>query len=438
MAARFGSARTSVPAYTRQFQTLGPTADLLRLDVKPKFEPDDGGLVPTIFGALNDLVRTAVAPMPKKADKAVATPPAPTTVLFPEPEPDEPSIIQPTDPPQYPGGKIPRPSGRRPVPGATPLPYYPPSRRRPDQTWPDARPLPWRPDDSEARPVLFAEESDPALALNRALETAYFAGKDVEIGKLGERIYADNAADLDGFNEGWANVETALLGSLAEPWRPIAKAELDRKRDLYIRRIGTNIRTEVEDETNTTLRTAADTYFQRAAAALHDGDAAESAENARKFRAALDARTDLAADEKDEIRLDFETMAATRTVMGEADRARKDGGLDAAARVIEDFAEGGGPTVADGQRQPILKILKAHHADAQAAERAAQAEAATKAKVESAKRLTAVEKSIGENKYGMADLERDTQAGMFAEAPDASARLSAAIETARKDRHAKT
>jgi hypothetical protein len=60
MAVSFGSRPASVPAYTRQFQTLGPTASLLKVDTGklPEVEPA-GAIVPEIFEALGRMAGAA-------------------------------------------------------------------------------------------------------------------------------------------------------------------------------------------------------------------------------------------------------------------------------------------------------------------------------------------------------------------------------------------
>jgi hypothetical protein len=287
-------------------------------------------------------------------------------------------------------------------------------------------------------------QADPAnrdLAFNHALETAYGAGKDVQFGEMAERIYAKNEADLEGFESDWQNLKTSALDNLAPSWKPIAEAEFDRRRALYVPRIAATIRAQAEDEANAGLRTAADTYTARAATAAHDEDAGGLAEAMRRFEAAITARTDLASEEKAKARLDLQSGVATQVALGHFDRALKDKGLEGAAAFAEDFEAGragGGEKLAETERAPIARALKARLGDAREADAAAKAAAATKAKVESAKRLAAVEKSIGEHTYGMADLERDTQAGMFEGHPDAPSRLSKSIEEARKARAAKT
>ncbi|MBE0532763.1 MAG: hypothetical protein IH626_18215 [Rhodospirillales bacterium] len=294
---------------------------------------------------------------------------------------------------------------------------------------------------SDAEAMAQADPANRDLALNTALETAYGAGKDAQFGDMAERIYAKNEADLDAFESDWRNLRTSALDNLAPSWKPIAEAEFDRRKALYVPRIAATIRTRIEDETNAGLRQAADTYTARAAAAAHDDDAAELAQTMRRFEATISARTDLAPEEKAKARADFQAGVATQVALGRFDRALKDNGLEGAAQFAEDFAHGaagGGGTLAEAERAPIARALQAHLDDAREADAAAKAAAAASAKVESAKRLAAVEKSIGEHTYGLADLERDTQAGMFEGHPDAPARLSKSIETARKDRHAKT
>ncbi|MBE0532516.1 MAG: hypothetical protein IH626_16960, partial [Rhodospirillales bacterium] len=356
-----------MPAYTRRFQTLGPTASLLKVDTGrlPEVEPA-GAIVPKIFEALGQMAGAA-------------------------------------------------------VPAEAPA------------SWQEQ--LADMPTDAEA--MARADPANRDLALNAALETAYGAGKDVQFGDMAERIYAKNEADLEAFESDWRNLRSSALDNLAPSWKPIAEAEFDRRKALYVPRIAATIRTRIEDETNAGLRTAADTYTARAATAAHDDDAAGLAETLRRFEAAVSARTDLAPEEKAKARADFQSGVATQVALGRFDRALKDNGLEGAARFAEDFAAGGGGTLAEAERAPIARALQAHLDDAREADAAAKAAATTRAKVESAKRLAAVEKSIGENTYGFADLERDTQAGMFEGHPDAASRLSKSIETARKDRRDK-
>jgi hypothetical protein len=373
MTVRFGSRPASVPAYTRQFQTLGLTASLLKVDTGklPEVEPA-GAIVPEIFEALGRMAGAAV-----------------------------------------------------------------PADREEPASWQEQ--LADMPTDAEAM-----AQADPAnrdLALNHALETAYGAGKDVQFGDMAERIYAKNEADLEAFESDWRNLKTSALDNLAPSWKPIAEAEFDRRRALYVPRIAANIRTRIEDETNAGLRTAADTYTARAATAAHDDDAAELAQTLRRFEAAISARTDLAPEEKAKARADFQSGVATQVALGRFDRALKEKGLEGAARFAEDLAQGragGGDKLGETERAPIARALQAHLDDAREADAAAKAAATTSAKVESAKRLVAVERSIGEHTYGFADLERDTQAGMFDGHPDAASRLSKSIEEARKDRQDKT
>jgi hypothetical protein len=371
MTVRFGSRPSSVPAYTRQFQTLGPSAHLLKVDTGelPGVEPA-GAIVPKIFEALGQMAGAAV--------------PA-----------EEPA------------------------------------------TWQEQ--LADMPTDAEA--MARADPANRDLAFNHALETAYGAGKDVQFGEMAERIYAKNEADLEGFESDWRNLRTSALDNLAPSWKPIAEAEFDRRRALYVPRIAATIRARIEDETNAGLRTAADTYTARAAIAAHDDDAGELAHTLRRFEAAISARTDLAPEEKTKARADFQSGVATQVALGRFDRALKEQGLEGAARFAEDFAHGaagGGGTLAEAERAPIARTLQAHLDDAREADAAAKAAATTSAKVESAKRLAAVEKSIGEHTYGLADLERDTQAGMFEGHPDAASRLSKSIEEARQARAEKT
>jgi hypothetical protein len=223
----------------------------------------------------------------------------------------------------------------------------------------------------------------------------------VQFGDMAERAYAKNEADLEAFESDWQNLRTSALDNLAPSWKPIAEAEFDRRKSLYVTRIAANIRTQVEGETNATLREAADAYTARAATAAHDDDPGELAQTVRRFEAAITARTDLAPEEKAKARLDFQSGVATQVALGRFDRALKDKGLEGAARFAEDFAQGraGGEKLGATERAPIARALQAHLDDAREADAAAKAAAATSAKVESAKRLTAVEKSIGEGKY---------------------------------------
>jgi hypothetical protein len=193
---------------------------------------------------------------------------------------------------------------------------------------------------SDAEAMAQADPANRDLALNTALETAYGAGKDAQFGDMAERIYAKNEADLDAFESDWRNLRTSALDNLAPSWKPIAEAEFDRRKALYVPRIAATIRTRIEDETNAGLRQAADTYTARAAAAAHDDDAAGLARTVGRFEAAISARTDLAPEEKAKARLDLQSGVATQATLGRFDRALKAGGLEGAAQFAADFAAG--------------------------------------------------------------------------------------------------
>ncbi len=366
MAVRFGARPASVPAFTRQFQTLGPAAALPRADAGklPEVEPA-GAIVPRIFEALEGMAGAA--------------------------------------------------AGR-------------------DLAADGAAPADWRKELAKS-----PTDAEDMAAFARAMESAYLTDKETQISQRGEAIYADNEADLDGFNTRWDNLETTVLDTLADPWKPMAKAELDRQRARYSRRIVGTIRAHDEKDFNDRLGGAADAYTARAAAAAHADDAEELAVLADRHALAIGSRTDLSAEQKAEAHNAFRAGVAAQAELGRLDGIIRDEGLEGAAQYAADFEAGlaGGGKLADAEREPIARLLKARLDDVRSEQRQAEAEKAAKAKSESGRRLAAAEEAIAKGGYGRHELERDLQTNRFADLPDAASRLSAAIETARTDKHAK-
>lgn len=285
---------------------------------------------------------------------------------------------------------------------------------------------------AEDRPLTLMEgDTVAAQVFNRSVQQGYFEhldlNADAAIGQL-EREVPD---DPQAFGERFDATFAKLRRNMPADWHDAFDLEVQRRRQGAVGRVAERAIRRAAGEANAVHIAAATSYAGESWNALRTGDAETAAKKAAKFNAALDARTDLTAQQKEKARLGFEMDSRRHAVLGAFDQALS-GGPEAASRFIDSVRASDAIANPD-ERGAVVKEMEGVLKDRLHLQDSVRREAEVKAKAARAGRFAAVDLAISRGQYGYGDLERDNAAGLFGKDPAKYAEFSKALDKRGED-----
>ncbi len=193
--------------------------------------------------------------------------------------------------------------------------------------------------DETGRPKGLALRGDGTIygqVYDKAMVTGFLARLDLNASKFAEQLSLDHADDPASWKSKWDQRGQEWLATLPADMQPDARLAWEQKGFKALAPVNFAAHQKVLAEANATLIESMDRSAVEAANAWRTGRLSEAGEAVAKWRQAIDARTDLSAQQKQKAQLDFEDEGRRHAVLGHFDRA-KQGGLGRADKFIADF-----------------------------------------------------------------------------------------------------
>lgn len=182
------------------------------------------------------------------------------------------------------------------------------------------------------------DETLAAQAYNEALKEGYLASLDTMVSEKANQMFLEHGDDPEAFDQRWEAMTSNLSERLPQAWQPALRLELNRRKVRYTTEIASKVHAEALAGANADLLRGHVLAEQQAFRYWRAGNPELAAEQEGKFRHFLDKRTDLTPQEKEKALLNYERRRRGETVLGEFERSMA-GGLEQAETFLTEFKE---------------------------------------------------------------------------------------------------
>ncbi|WP_428246748.1 hypothetical protein [Ferrovibrio sp.] len=261
-------------------------------------------------------------------------------------------------------------------------------------------------------PVLRQSQAASDLAFNKAVGTAYFTRRqlDIDVGVAGavEQFAKPQAADLGGYDAALSDLRGRMMAVVPPAIAPDFQVYFDRQAQIGRLKVAHAVRGDAEARANATHLEAFSLAADEAAGAWRAGNLAQAEAADLKARIALDARSDLTPQAKAELALKLQDAGRRQLVLGGFDKAKAKGlaSAEAYAEMVR-----GRDDLDPTMRNQAADWMQAHLTDLRRQRREQDAEAKAGAEEGRQRWLSDFTLAFGKGERGAGDIEQAYQDG---------------------------
>jgi len=200
------------------------------------------------------------------------------------------------------------------------------------------------------------DETLAAQAYNEALKEGYLASLDTMVSEKANQMFLEHGNDPEAFDQRWEAMTSNLSEKLPQAWRPALRLELNRRKVRYTTEIASKVHAEALAGANADLLRGHVLAEQQAFRYWRAGNPEFAAEQEGKFRHFLDKRTDLTPQDKEKALLNYERRRRGETVLGEFERSMA-GGLGQAETFLTEFKETTAKTLGQDEGEALTDAM---------------------------------------------------------------------------------